>query len=357
MITICATSTGATSFTWTVDHGLIILSGQGTSCITVQVPANYDGGGKVKVRGLNCKGHSDDVQKDQKLSKPAAPAITGPTPVCKGSVVTYCASAPSATSYNWTVDHGMVILSGTGTSCITVQIPANYDGSGQVKVRGVNCNGIGSESSLSVKKTNAIVAAPVFCIQDGGDNQTTIICGGSTHEYEICMPGNVGDYICLTWTGPAGSLIDGHPSPYIQCRTISSGDGNDVNIKFPVGFVSGNVTVSASNACGSTGTVSLAVSSTGCSARMDSNDGVSELSAYPNPTSGKLNVTFTAAGTEKYTLKVSDLLGNVLKSEVNTSQSGANLREVDLSGLAKGMYLISIERDAAQVQTMRIVVE
>ena len=60
---------------------------------------------------------------------------------------------------------------------------------------------------------------------------------------------------------------------------------------------------------------------------------------------------------EKYTLKVVDLLGKVLISEANTAQEGANLREIDLSGIAKGMYLLSFEREGAENQTMRIVVQ
>ena len=346
----CATSLRATSFKWEVDHGLVILAGTGTSCITVQVPSNYDGGGKVKVRGVNCKGTGDNKDVDLKLNKPQTPALTGPSPVCPGSTVVYCASAVSATSYNWVVDQGLIILAGTGTSCITVQVPANYNGSGKVKVRAVNCNGIGSEKSMDVKKTSPLVGVPQWY---GSYNEQSV-CAPSTEKYKLQSLSNAS---CYTWTAPVGAVIKGNNGSTGNPLTLCTDNPHEVNITFPAGFTSGTVSVYASNACGNSGTATLAITGHPCRLMAEGPVVSESFNAYPNPTSGKLNVTFNASGTEKYTLKVVDLLGKVLISEVNTAQEGSNLLELDLSSLAKGMYLISIERDAAQIETMRIVVE
>jgi len=84
----------------------------------------------------------------------------------------------------------------------------------------------------------------------------------------------------------------------------------------------------------------------------------SELNAYPNPTSGKMNVIFNGAAKEKYTLKVVDMIGNVLISNVITAVDGErNTHDLDLTNVAKGMYLLSIQKEGAEAETMRIVVE
>ena len=352
-IVLCATSSNATSFNWTVNHGMTILAGTGTSCITINIPANYDGGGQAKVKGSNCKGLSrDEVKIDVKLSKPPTPTITGPLVVCVGSVVKFCASAESAISYNWTVDQGMTILAGTGTSCITVNIPANYNGNGKVKVRGVNCNGIGSEKSQDVKKTVPLVGTPQFC--GSSSENSSVVCAPGKYVYKICLLANAS---CYTWTAPPGAIIDDKNGNTGNPLTVCSGNIDDVNVTFPAGFTSGAVTVRASNACGNSGTSTIAVTGHPCRISGEELVTAQSLNAYPNPTSGRLNVTFNSSGTEKYTFKVVDLLGKVLIREVNTAQDGSNLLELDLSSLANGMYLISIERDAALIETMRIVVE
>ena len=117
------------------------------------------------------------------------------------------------------------------------------------------------------------------------------------------------------------------------------------------------------NSCGNGPQRCLTVSCSGPVAPVQNTDAArtgiltSEMIAYPNPTSGKLNVSFTALAKEKYTLKLTDLVGRVMMSMPSTSEEGANLQELDLSNYAKGMYLLSIEKEGMEPQTIRIVVE
>lgn len=83
----------------------------------------------------------------------------------------------------------------------------------------------------------------------------------------------------------------------------------------------------------------------------------SVASVFPNPTSGKMNVVFTAKKREGCTLRVVDLLGNMVINEIFTAEEGSNLRKMDLTAISKGMYFLSIEGAGIQVQTKRIVVE
>lgn len=117
------------------------------------------------------------------------------------------------------------------------------------------------------------------------------------------------------------------------------------------------ITVNAVNACGysqpgkKTITVNL-----GCRNASDLTSSV-DFSAYPNPTAGLLSVSFQAEKSAKHNVKVTDLLGNVVISNVISATEGANMQELNLSNVAKGMYLLSIETEGSTVQTLRVVVE
>ena len=67
-----------------------------------------------------------------------------------------------------------------------------------------------------------------------------------------------------------------------------------------------------------------------------------KLIAFPNPTGGKITLTFNAQNAENATLKISDLLGRTVQSENIKVQSGSNVQDTDLSNLPKGIYLIHL---------------
>jgi hypothetical protein len=117
------------------------------------------------------------------------------------------------------------------------------------------------------------------------------------------------------------------------------------------------ITVNAVNACGYSqpGKKFIAVN-LGCRTA-GTLSSTADFGAYPNPTAGLLNVSFQAEKSAKYIVKVVDLLGNVVISDVISASEGSNLQELNLSNVAKGMYLLSIETDGASAQTLRVVVE
>src|SRR5205085_9199498 len=73
-------------------------------------------------------------------AKPATPgSITGPASLCRNANGNYSiAAVPTATSYVWKVDGNATIVSGQGTTSITVHTASNWSG-GRVKVKAVNC--------------------------------------------------------------------------------------------------------------------------------------------------------------------------------------------------------------------------
>ena len=345
---------GVLGYKWSVPANATIASGQGTNSITVNF-GNYYTGGFIGVYDSTGCGNSPVALKNAPVitAKPAKPVITGPSTVCGAGQVTYCATSTNATSFNWVVDQGLSILAGQGTSCITVSVPANYNGNGKVKVRGVNCKGISEEKYLAVKKSTPLLSPPQFCIANSDDN-FPVVCAPGQYEYEICL---LSGAQCYTWTAPPGANISDRNGNYGNPLTVCSGNQNDVDVTFPAGFVSGVVTVSASNACGNTGISTFAVTGHPCRISGEELASAQGLSAYPNPTNGKLNVSFHTDVKEKYVLKVIDLIGKVMISEPSVTVEGINLRQLDLSGVAQGMYILSIERVGKEIQTLRIVVE
>ena len=69
----------------------------------------------------------------------------------------------------------------------------------------------------------------------------------------------------------------------------------------------------------------------------------STVAAFPNPTSGRLNVQWNEKAAEKSTIIISDITGReVYHTTVNMTQ-GAGVTAIDLSALTNGMYMISIK--------------
>jgi hypothetical protein len=152
---------------------------------------------------------------------------------------------------------------------------------------------------------------------------------------------------------------------YSGAHFVGTHNGSSVMINFTgVNAAHNPITISVRakvEGCSSAWVTRTVTVSLGCR-EMDPNAAtassfVPALNAYPNPTSGKLNVTFNTNAKEKYTLKVVDVIGNELIRQDNTATEGLNSLDLDLTGVAKGMYFISVESVGTETQTMRIVVE
>lgn len=81
------------------------------------------------------------------------------------------------------------------------------------------------------------------------------------------------------------------------------------------------------------------------------------ISVYPNPTSGKINFVLDAKIDSKIILRVFDLLGQSVVLETAKSDSDIIMKELDLSNLAKGVYVLTVEIEGVNVKTISVVVE
>jgi len=248
---------GATSYLWTLPSG---VSGSSTSSsITLSFSSTFSGG-ILSIRAINACGNSlpSTLSLARFTSAPSTPgAITGATSVCGTQTATYSiAPVANATSYTWSVvsiggSTNAIIASGQGTNSISITYPAGYIGA-LISVRANNC--IGSSGYRLTYALGMLLIPPIYT---SANNPTTVVCAGTTKTYEIYKLPNATSY---KWTAPLGALISDGFGQTGNPLTVDSAISK-VYITFPAGFISGNVSVLASNACGSTPTSTLNVSS------------------------------------------------------------------------------------------------
>jgi hypothetical protein len=83
---------------------------------------------------------------------------------------------------------------------------------------------------------------------------------------------------------------------------------------------------------------------------------VSSVKAYPNPTTGIINILFNGDKEERYQLLITDISGKLLSRSDGKSAIGTNKRGLDLSSFSKGIYFINLRSDS-RTEMVRIVIE
>jgi T5SS/PEP-CTERM-associated repeat protein len=217
--------TDATTYTWSVPSGATIVSGQGTTSITINfgcsavsgnvtvTPSDTNGSGAPSSLGVTVAGVG------------AAGVISGSSSVNAGdSGDAYSISSVSgATTYTWTVPSGATIASGQGTTSITVNYSCSAI-SGTVQVTPSNANGCtGGAGNLSITVTSVGAAGSI-------SGSTAVCAGTSGSTYSISSVSGATTY---TWTVPSDA-------------TITSGQGS-TSITVTWGSTSGSVSVTPAN--------------------------------------------------------------------------------------------------------------
>ncbi|MBK7854992.1 MAG: hypothetical protein IPJ79_08880 [Bacteroidetes bacterium] len=231
-----------------------IVSGQGTNTVSISYPSGFIAA-FIVVQANNCAG-SSGFRFYYSLGVLVLPPIyTGsnnPTQgVCAGSTQTYeIIKFPNASSYRWSAPAGAVISNGLGLTGnplvvdsniakVYITYPSGFT-SGTVSVYASNACGNSPTASLNI---TSLPTGSIGSIS----GPTTNLCGGSAKVYSV---GAVSGATSYTWTVPTGATISG------------STTGTSISVNFGAGFIgTGNITVKANNACGSTPVSSLALNS------------------------------------------------------------------------------------------------
>lgn len=311
--TLCANSVqtysiavvaGATGYTWTLPSGW--SGSSSTNSITVTAGTS---GGTVSVTADNSCGSSPAQTLNVTVNNvPFQPgAITGAASVCSGTSHTYSIIAVSgATSYTWTLPSGW-----SGSSTTTSINAVSGVNSGNITVTANNACGSSVASVLAVIPSTGIPAQP------GVISGNAAPCYSSSQTYSIFPVAGATNYI---WTTPAGW----------------TGTSTTTSITVTIGNSNGNITVKASNACGTSSARTFAVTVSHVPAQPGTISGPTPVcngstATYSVlPVSGATSYTWTlpsgwsgTSTTDSITVTVGAAGGNIMVKANNSCGSGS----------------------------------
>lgn len=82
---------------------------------------------------------------------------------------------------------------------------------------------------------------------------------------------------------------------------------------------------------------------------------LNNLLIYPNPSNGSFTLTFDVFDSENYTIKVTDMLGNIIDQSKETAINNKITKLYNLNNLSSGMYLLHIESINSSIQKRIII--
>ncbi len=224
----------AIGYTWTLPAGASIISGQGTTSINVSYTNAFVSGSIKVTADANCGSRAPRSLTITKLVPSAPASITGPVSACaflgSNTQVVYSISpVTNATSYLWTLPANVSLISGQGTTSITVTFGAGFSTS-VLKVKSVSNCANSSDRSLNITTTSSSTPGAIT----GPTNACAFIGSPELATYTIRKVSNALSYI---WTVPAGAAIAAHPGGTGINDTI-------ITVSFNNSFVSGtNISV------------------------------------------------------------------------------------------------------------------
>lgn len=329
---------GVTTYTWAIT-GDATLASQSLNASSTSGTFNFGpswSGGNVSINvGNSCGTFARTFAVRSTPTQPGG--ITGPgTAVCGMSNVSYSiAAVAGATSYSWTVPAGVSIVSTApnGLSIVVNFTPA-FNNSGNICVTANNSCGQGPARCFK------ITARPSVPVITGA---TSVCKSQSSVAYTISPVSGATSY---SWSATGGASI--------------SLSGNTALVNYNTTLASSVVIrANANNACGSSqpGTLGVNVNLFCRTAANDVEENSSSLEVYPNPATTKATITFNSAADQKYLVQITDMIGNIVYSDVITATTEFNSMEINVADLATGVYILSIKSENGGIESQRIQVQ
>ena len=267
-----AAVTGATSYVWTVPTGANIVSGQGSTSVTVNFAGVAQGitALTLGVQSVNASACLS-VAKTLSLTRvlPVAPAsvvLTNPAGATPATAITAvgpfigtstpltltAAVTASANSYSWTLPAGVNVISGNPATdrVLVIDFANAAPGVTSITASVVSVSGCGNSIAKALVLTKVLPAKPA-AITTTQTNVCLIAGSESTVTYTVVPV--VGAFANgYTWTVPTGASI------------VGSATGNSIVVSYSSSFnAAGSVTVTSSNGVGTSATAAtLAVAAT-----------------------------------------------------------------------------------------------
>ncbi|MFC1734298.1 PKD domain-containing protein, partial [candidate division KSB1 bacterium] len=174
------------------------------------------------------------------------------------------------------------------------------------------------------------------------------------YDWEVQKPACISPRIPITafvhYDDPIANFTNSNTDPTVNFYDGSTnaafyhwdfGDGDTSNMQNPSHTYTSNgtftVKLTAINACG-TDTISktVTIGSTG----IETLAGLDKISIYPNPTEGCFTISFSSLKQQNIELDITDILGKIIQKESLNLSEGNYSKSIDISSLAKGMYII-----------------
>jgi len=284
---------GANSYAWSGPAGQI----SALSSVTV-APANtttYNVIGTNTVTGCT----STVNQVINVKQSPVLAALASPPLVCAGNKVILSAQGAGVTSYTWSTGSNNAITT------VSPNVQTSYI------VAGTASNNCSSSASVVVQvnplpNVTGYATPNSICV-----GETSSLTGNGAINYQVSSPNYFNQ----------GNFTVQQPAIYI-------GNMNFIGVQQFL-FVGTDA-----NGCSGTFNVNLTVNA--CTGLNKYGIGSSNISIYPNPTSGEFNVELVN-GLDK-TIQVMDLTGRIVLEKTSTS----DVIGIDIKGLASGIYYVKI---------------
>jgi len=221
---------GATSYSWVVPEGAVIISGNETSSINVSFGSSFVSG-NICVSSENECGASD-FRCISVNGSPATPGqISGPIEVCRRRRNVNYSIDPveNASSYTWAVPHQAKIVSGQGTTSIFVNF-GNWPGN--ISAFATNSCGDSDAQYLAVDVINCNPRRITSANQGGNDShlgpgpysdygfaffpEVIASSGGSSDDYPGFLNWTLGEAVIETIMDVSSMLTQGFQQSHYQ---------------------------------------------------------------------------------------------------------------------------------------------
>ncbi|MBL7913720.1 MAG: T9SS type A sorting domain-containing protein, partial [Bacteroidia bacterium] len=321
----------AASYAWTVPANISIVSGQGTNSISVNVGAGFNVGNICLTATSNCGVVSAPRCKTVASQKPVTPGnVSGAaTGICGATITHSVPAVAGATSYTWTAPVGATIVAGQGTNTVDISYTNSFT-TGQLCVTSNNTCGSSTARCINVKGAPAnpgVISGP-----------TTVCAAEQGLVYSVPAVFGASSY---NWTLPAGATI------------VAGANTNSIVVDW--GNASGSVIVSTTNGCGTSGARTLSVLVNCKVAGNALNQTL--VSVNPNPASEKITIQMPVLTEGTYYIKLTDLTGRESVVSVMNNNELESGFVLDVSALAKGVYILTISSDAVNLANEKIVIQ
>jgi hypothetical protein len=244
---------------------------------------------------------------------PFLPIVAGTVSTCQGGsgVLAVINVDPNADFYTWSVDPGLVFVSGQNTNTITYDAPTA--GTYTITVYATDsCVGPGPMQTINV----TVHALP-----------TVAAAATST---SVCF-----DDANVTLVGtPAGGTFSGPGVTGTSFDPSTAGNGAQAVI---YNYTDGN-------GCSSADTLTITVSA--CTG-IAQNAFDASIEMYPNPTKNNLNITVNS-NVGDMTIEITDVAGRVVYSSTEKNIQAGFVKQINMSQFPNGNYLVKMNANGQQ---------